>query len=229
MEKLLSRQISTYVDKYNCSLVNQSQPNPNNREKTSYKRWGNTPTTPPHTHTHPPTLTPHKHTHIQIYPLCVHVNIYSLTIRFFILSFKLEINKHCHYKHSHVTGSKILLVKGDQYQGMLSTTGTYCSSTSILKRYFSIQLDWYVCILDVDLSYRYNYLLNRSGELTSLHSVDRHPGQPHIVATGSGDGVLGIWDLRQEKSPVSLLEAHNGPGEWSSPIPVISNTQMSHI
>lgn len=53
--------------------------------------------------------------------------------------------------------------------------------------------------------------LSVSGELTSLHSVDRHPGQPHIVATGSGDGVLGIWDLRQEKSPVSLLEAHNGP------------------
>lgn len=36
--------------------------------------------------------------------------------------------------------------------------------------------------------------LSVSGELTSLHSVDRHPGQPHIVATGSGDGVLGIWD-----------------------------------
>nr|XP_022286643.1 nucleoporin Nup43-like [Crassostrea virginica]XP_022289744.1 nucleoporin Nup43-like [Crassostrea virginica] len=53
--------------------------------------------------------------------------------------------------------------------------------------------------------------LSVSGELTSLHSVDRHPGQPHIVATGSGDGVLGIWDLRQEKSPVSLLEAHAGP------------------
>lgn len=178
-----------------------------------------------HTHTHP--HSPPTNTHTYKYTLSV--NIYSLTIRFFILSFKLEINKHCHYKHSHVTGSKILLVKGDQYQGMLSTTGTYCSSTSILKRYFSVQLDWYVCILDVDLSYRYNYLLNRSGELTSLHSVDRHPGQPHIVATGSGDGVLGIWDLRQEKSPVSLLEAHNGPGEWSSPIPVISNTQMSHI
>ena len=58
-------------------------------------------------------------------------------------------------------------------------------------------------------------LLYRSGELTSLHSVDRHPGQPHIVATGSGDGVLGIWDLRQEKSPVSLLEAHAGPGQYS--------------
>ena len=50
--------------------------------------------------------------------------------------------------------------------------------------------------------------------MTSLHSVDRHPGQPHIVATGSGDGVLGIWDLRQEKSPVSLLEAHAGPGQY---------------
>ncbi|XP_056015542.1 nucleoporin Nup43-like isoform X2 [Ostrea edulis] len=53
--------------------------------------------------------------------------------------------------------------------------------------------------------------LSVSGELTSLHCVDKHPGQPHIVATGSHDGVLGIWDLRQEASPVSLLEAHNGP------------------
>ncbi|KAK3097306.1 hypothetical protein FSP39_008518 [Pinctada imbricata] len=47
-----------------------------------------------------------------------------------------------------------------------------------------------------------------TGEMTPLQSVDRHPGQPDIVATGGQDGVLGVWDLRQGKMPLSLLEAH---------------------
>ena len=49
----------------------------------------------------------------------------------------------------------------------------------------------------------------RTGEQTPLHCVDKHPTQNHIVATGGQDGVLCIWDLRQEKFPVTLLEAHS--------------------
>lgn len=38
--------------------------------------------------------------------------------------------------------------------------------------------------------------------------VDKHPGQLHIVATGSQDGVLTIWDLRQNRFPMTTLDAH---------------------
>lgn len=48
-----------------------------------------------------------------------------------------------------------------------------------------------------------------SGEQTPLQCVTRHPTQHHIVATGAYDGVLSLWDLRQEKFPVTPLEAHS--------------------
>ena len=48
---------------------------------------------------------------------------------------------------------------------------------------------------------------------TPLLCVDRHPGQPHIVATGGDDGMLTIWDLRQEKFHMTPMEAHTGPGK----------------
>ncbi|XP_045197287.2 nucleoporin Nup43-like [Mercenaria mercenaria] len=48
-----------------------------------------------------------------------------------------------------------------------------------------------------------------SGEQTPLQCVARHPTQYHIVATGAYDGVLSVWDLRQEKFPVTPLEAHS--------------------
>ena len=39
--------------------------------------------------------------------------------------------------------------------------------------------------------------------------MDQHPTQPHIVATGGQDGTLYLWDMRQEKYPITLLEAHS--------------------
>ncbi|XP_070568783.1 nucleoporin Nup43-like isoform X2 [Ptychodera flava] len=48
-----------------------------------------------------------------------------------------------------------------------------------------------------------------SGERIPLHCIDKHPNQPHIVATGGEDGVLTIWDMRQESFPVTLLDAHS--------------------
>ncbi|XP_052236910.1 nucleoporin Nup43-like isoform X2 [Dreissena polymorpha] len=50
-----------------------------------------------------------------------------------------------------------------------------------------------------------------SGEQVPLQCLARHPTQQHIVATGGHDGVLSIWDLRQERFPVTLLEAHAAP------------------
>lgn len=52
-------------------------------------------------------------------------------------------------------------------------------------------------------------VLTLSGNACPLLSVDKHPNQPHIVVTGHGDGVIGIWDTRQEKSPVTLIDAHS--------------------
>lgn len=51
-------------------------------------------------------------------------------------------------------------------------------------------------------------VLTLSGNACPLLSVDEHPNQPHIVVTGHGDGVVGIWDTRQEKAPVTLIDAH---------------------
>jgi len=47
-----------------------------------------------------------------------------------------------------------------------------------------------------------------SGDHVSLLCVDKHPTQPHLLAAGGQDGVLSIWDMRQELYPVTLLEAH---------------------
>jgi len=52
-------------------------------------------------------------------------------------------------------------------------------------------------------------VLTLSGNACPLLSVDKHPNQPHIVVTGHGDGVIGIWDTRQEKAPVTLIDAHS--------------------
>nr|XP_020663422.1 nucleoporin Nup43 [Pogona vitticeps] len=51
-------------------------------------------------------------------------------------------------------------------------------------------------------------IFSLTGERAPLHCVDRHPSQQHIVATGSQDGMLSIWDVRQGSMPVSLLNAH---------------------
>ena len=52
------------------------------------------------------------------------------------------------------------------------------------------------------------YFADRSGDRVSLLCVDKHPTQPHLLAAGGQDGVLSIWDMRQELYPVTLLEAH---------------------
>ncbi|XP_063164929.1 nucleoporin Nup43 isoform X2 [Candoia aspera] len=51
-------------------------------------------------------------------------------------------------------------------------------------------------------------IFSLTGERVPLHCVDRHPNQQHIVATGSQDGMLSVWDVRQGSMPVSLLNAH---------------------
>lgn len=51
--------------------------------------------------------------------------------------------------------------------------------------------------------------LLQTGEHVPLHCLDKHPTQPHIVATGGQDGALCIWDMRQEKFPVTQLSAHS--------------------
>ncbi|KAK3747753.1 hypothetical protein QZH41_008783 [Actinostola sp. cb2023] len=48
-----------------------------------------------------------------------------------------------------------------------------------------------------------------SGDRVPLLCIDKHPTQPHLLATGSQDGVLSIWDVRQEHYPVTLLEGHS--------------------
>lgn len=51
-------------------------------------------------------------------------------------------------------------------------------------------------------------VLTLNGNACPLISMDKHPNQPHILVTGHGNGEIGIWDIRQEKSPVTLIDAH---------------------
>ncbi len=53
----------------------------------------------------------------------------------------------------------------------------------------------------------------RSGDCIGLQCVDNHPTQPHIVATGGHDGTLCVWDMRQDRFPVTLLDAHSAHSE----------------
>ncbi|KAG8444465.1 hypothetical protein GDO86_009586 [Hymenochirus boettgeri] len=47
-----------------------------------------------------------------------------------------------------------------------------------------------------------------TSERVPLHCIDRHPNQQHVVAAGGQDGMLCIWDVRHERMPVSLMNAH---------------------
>ena len=51
--------------------------------------------------------------------------------------------------------------------------------------------------------------------------MDKHPGQEHVVATGGEDGMLTVWDLRKEKFPMTLLEAHTGASKSVSVVVVV--------
>ena len=56
-----------------------------------------------------------------------------------------------------------------------------------------------------------------------LTCISRHPVQPHVLCTGTNDGVLAFWDLRMESHPVTLLTAH------SQPISEVTNPMFLHI
>jgi len=50
-----------------------------------------------------------------------------------------------------------------------------------------------------------------SSDQVAVTCLARHPTQCHILVSGGDDGVLGVWDLRQGKYPVTLLSAHQSP------------------
>lgn len=61
----------------------------------------------------------------------------------------------------------------------------------------------------------------RSGEQISLQCIDQHPNQPHVAVTGSHDGSIIIWDLRQDRYPAVVLKAHLSTGnelKWKNMI-----------
>jgi len=50
-----------------------------------------------------------------------------------------------------------------------------------------------------------------SSDQVAVTCLARHPTQCHILISGGDDGVLGVWDLRQGRYPVTLLSAHQSP------------------
>lgn len=50
-----------------------------------------------------------------------------------------------------------------------------------------------------------------SSDQVAVTCLATHPTQCHILVSGGEDGVLGVWDLRQGRYPVTLLSAHQSP------------------
>jgi len=57
-------------------------------------------------------------------------------------------------------------------------------------------------------------LLLRSGGRVPMHCMAQHPTQPHILATGGQDGMLYLWDMRQEKLPITVTKAHSSDSKY---------------
>src|SRR5690348_11554176 len=55
------------------------------------------------------------------------------------------------------------------------------------------------------------WLLSHSSNCHSLTSLCVHPSRPDTVATGSGEGVLSLWDVRYNSTPIASLQAHAHP------------------
>ena len=49
--------------------------------------------------------------------------------------------------------------------------------------------------------------------LTALRSVDRHPSQSHVIATGSSDGSVTLHDVRKDNGVVTKLQVHSEDGK----------------
>lgn len=45
-----------------------------------------------------------------------------------------------------------------------------------------------------------------------MECLTSHPNQPHIIAAGCSNGMISLLDIRQEKMPVSLIQAHSHEG-----------------
>uniref|UniRef100_UPI00358FECB8 nucleoporin Nup43 n=1 Tax=Myxine glutinosa TaxID=7769 RepID=UPI00358FECB8 len=53
-------------------------------------------------------------------------------------------------------------------------------------------------------------VFSMAGSHSPLLCLDRHPMQGHVVAAGSQQGSLHVWDIRKGSLPVSILDAHKG-------------------
>lgn len=51
--------------------------------------------------------------------------------------------------------------------------------------------------------------LQGTGHTDAINAIAFAPGSDHIVATGSSDKTIGIWDLRNLNSMIHSLEGHN--------------------
>ena len=39
--------------------------------------------------------------------------------------------------------------------------------------------------------------------------IAKHPSQNHIIGSGSQDGKISFWDLRQQKFPMTIMKGHS--------------------
>lgn len=82
---------------------------------------------------------------------------------------------------------------------------TYLNSKEVV----SVNTTGQVKLWDVRTKDEPSKVLSLSGNACPILSIDKHPNQQHILVTGHSDGVIGIWDVRQDTSPVTLIEANS--------------------
>lgn len=49
--------------------------------------------------------------------------------------------------------------------------------------------------------------------MLSTLCLSNHPNQPHLIVAGCDNGSICFCDLRQEKVPISCIQAHSAEGE----------------
>ena len=50
--------------------------------------------------------------------------------------------------------------------------------------------------------------MSSDGDQSGVTCLCKHPGQAHIVCSGSRDGKVTFWDIRQDTYPITIFKGH---------------------
>jgi len=82
---------------------------------------------------------------------------------------------------------------------------SYISSSSIL----TANLNGILKVWDIKDSTNRPTQILKHNQSSMLHCIAVHPNQPEYVLSGSREGCLTVWDLRNTKFPIKILKKHS--------------------